>query len=285
MRFVPMKDLLLLARKKGIAYGAFEFWSVETARAAINAGSRLGLPVILQCGQTEIDMMGGFEATAAAVRIAAADTKVPIALHLDHSLSYEACNAAIDAGFSSVMIDKSAKPFEENMAETIRVVERAHPEGVTVEAELGRLVGEEGAIAVKGPEAAQTDPEEARRFAEETGIDCLAVSIGTQHGQYRFEPKLNIERLKRIQEAVRIPLVLHGGSGTPMGQVQEAIRHGINKVNICTDIVVAMGEQYTKTQAAEGFKYTTANLFTPAVEAAEKVITEKMRAFALMDLY
>ena len=285
MRFVPMKDLLLLAGKKGIAYGAFEFWSVETARAAINAGSRLGLPVILQCGQTEIDMMGGFEATAATVRIAAADTKVPIALHLDHSLSYEACNAAIDAGFSSVMIDMSARPLEENIEETVRVAERARPEGVTVEAELGRLVGEEGAIAVKGPEAAQTDPKEAERFVRETGIDCLAVSIGTQHGQYRFEPKLNIERLKKIREAVRIPLVLHGGSGTPMGQVQEAIRNGINRVNICTDIVVAMGEQYTRTQGAEDFRYTTANLFTPACEAAERVITEKMRAFALMDLY
>lgn len=285
MKFVPMKELLLLARKKGIAYGAFEFWSVETARAAIEAGSELGLPVILQCGQTEIDMMGGFQATADTVKIAAADTKVPIALHLDHSLSYEACNAAIEAGFSSVMIDMSARPFKENIKETLRVVERAHPAGVTVEAELGRLVGEEGAILVKGPEAAQTDPDEAKRFVVETGVDCLAVSIGTQHGQYRFKPNLNIERLKKIETEVSVPLVLHGGSGTPMNQVQEAIRNGINKVNICTDIVVAMGEQYTKTQAVEGFKYTTANLFNPAGEAAKRVIAEKMRAFALMDLF
>lgn len=285
MKFVPIKELLLLARKKGIAYGAFEFWSVETARAAIEAGSELGLPVILQCGQTEIDMMGGFQATADTVKIAAADTKVPIALHLDHSLSYEACNAAIEAGFSSVMIDMSARPFKENIKETLRVVERAHPAGVTVEAELGRLVGEEGEILVKGPEAAQTDPDEAKRFVEETGVDCLAVSIGTQHGQYRFKPNLNIERLKKIETEVSVPLVLHGGSGTPMNQVQEAIRNGINKVNICTDIVVAMGEQYTKTQAVEGFKYTTANLFNPAGEAAKRVIAEKMRAFALMDLF
>ena len=285
MKFVPMKELLLLARKKGIAYGAFEFWSVETARAAIEAGSELGLPVILQCGQTEIDMMGGFQATADTVKIAAADTKVPIALHLDHSLSYEACNAAIEAGFSSVMIDMSARPFKENIKETLRVVERAHPAGVTVEAELGRLVGEEGEILVKGPEAAQTDPDEAKRFVEETGVDCLAVSIGTQHGQYRFKPNLNIERLKKIETEVSVPLVLHGGSGTPMNQVQEAIRNGINKVNICTDIVVAMGEQYTKTQAVAGFKYTTANLFNPAGEAAKRVIAEKMRAFALMDLF
>jgi len=280
-----MKALLDLARKKGIAYGAFEFWSVETARAAIMAGSELGLPVILQCGQTEIDMMGGFSETVATVRIAASGASVPIALHLDHSLSYEACNKAIMAGFSSVMIDLSAKPFDENVEGTLRVVERAAPGGVTVEAELGRLVGEEGDIIVKGPEAAQTDPDEARRFVAATGVDCLAVSIGTQHGQYRFEPKLNIQRLRGIREVVSIPLVLHGGSGTPMSQVQESIRSGINKVNICTDIVLAMGKQYTETQNTSGFKVTTANLFSPANRAAFDLIREKMRAFALLDLY
>lgn len=285
MKFVPMKDLLEQARKKEISYGAFEFWSVETARAAIIAGSNLGLPVILQCGQTEIDMMGGFQETVDTVKIAATNADIPIALHLDHSLSYDACNAAIEAGFSSVMIDMSAKVFEENVEETIRVVKRAHAEGVTVEAELGRLVGEEGSIIVNDPEAAQTDPKEAKEFVQMTNVDCLAVSIGTQHGQYRFEPKLNIKRLKDIREVVSVPLVLHGGSGTPMIQVQEAIRNGINKVNICTDIVVAMGNQYIKTQKKEGFKYTTANLFNPSYEAAQRVITEKMRAFALMDLY
>ncbi|OPX44313.1 fructose-bisphosphate aldolase [Ruminiclostridium hungatei] len=284
MRFVPMKEILELGRKKGIAYGAFEFWSVETARAAILAGSKLGMPVILQCGQTEIDMMGGFEDVVSTVEIASRNASVPVALHLDHAVTYEACNAAIQAGFSSVMIDLSAKPLEENIYGTLQVVERAHPANVTVEAELGRLVGEEGAIAVKGHEAAQTDPEEARRFVEATGIDCLAVSIGTQHGQYKFEPKLNIERLKKIYELTKIPLVLHGGSGTPMWQVQESIRNGINKVNICTDIVLAMGHQYVDTQKGD-LKYTTANLFNPANEAAQKIIEEKMRAFALLDLY
>jgi len=285
MNFVPMQELLELGRRKGIAYGAFEFWSVETARAAIKAGSNLGLPVILQCGQTEIDMMGGFEETVATVVIAARGATVPIALHLDHALTYEACNAAINAGFSSVMIDLSAKPLEENIKGTIQVLERAHPAGITVEAELGRLVGEEGPLVVKGPEAAQTDPEEAKRFVEATGIDCLAVSIGTQHGQYKFEPKLNIPRLKKIHEAVKVPLVLHGGSCTPMAQVQDSIRNGINKVNICTDIVLAMGKQYVATQSMNNFKYTTANLFTPSNEAAQKTIEEKMRAFALLDKY
>lgn len=285
MKFVPMKEILNLAQKKKIAYGAFEFWSVETARAAIMAGSKLGMPVILQCGQTEIDMMGGFEDTAASVKIASRHASIPIALHLDHALTYEACNEAIMAGFSSVMIDLSAKSLDENINGTIKVVERAHPEGVTVEAEIGRLVGEEGEVKVSAPEAAQTDPDEAKIFVEETGVDCLAVSIGTQHGQYKFEPKLNIERLKKIKSLVGIPLVLHGGSGTPMNQVQESIRNGICKVNICTDIVIAMAKEYTKTPQKPDFKYTTINYFGPSNENAFNIIEEKMRAFGLTDLY
>lgn len=285
MKLVPMKELLTLAEKHGVAYGAFEFWSVETARAAIEAGSKLGLPVILQAGQTEIDMMGGFEDTVATVKIAARNATIPIALHLDHALTYDACNKAIQAGFTSVMIDLSAKSFEENIAGTIKVVERAHPAGVTVEAELGRLLGEEGDVKVTDAQSAQTDPAEAAEFVRRTGVDCLAVSIGTQHGQYTFEPKLNIERLEEIRSKVDVPLVLHGGSGTPMSQVQESIANGIRKVNICTDIVVAMGEKYIATQQQDGFKYSTINLFGPSNEAAEAVITEKMKAFALIDKY
>ena len=281
MNFVPMKEILALAEEKKVGYGGYVFWSYEVAKAAAEAASELNVPLILMCGQGEIDMMGGFEGTVETARAACKNASVPVALHLDHSLSFEACNAAINAGFSSVMIDRSALPFEENIRETKKVVERAHAAGVTVEAELGRLVGEEGAIAVKGPEAAQTDPEEARRFVEETGIDALAVSIGTQHGQYKFEPKLNIERLKKIKELVNIPLVLHGGSGTPMEQVQESIRCGIRKINICTDIVIAMGQQYIKIQKEEGFRYSTANLFLPVYEAVKHEIAGKMKAFIL----
>ena len=281
MNFVPMKEILKLAEEKNVGYGGYVFWSYEVARAAAEAASERNVPLILMCGQGEIDMMGGFEGTARTAAAACKNASVPVALHLDHSLSFEACNAAINAGFSSVMIDRSALPFEENMRETKKVVERAHAAGVTVEGELGRLAGEEGDIAVKGPEAAQTDPEEAREFVARTGIDCLAVSIGTQHGQYRFEPKLNLERLKKIKAAVDVPLVLHGGSGTPMEQVQESIRNGIRKINICTDIVIAMGQQYVRTQAEDGFRYSTANLFLPAYEAAKKEISGKMKAFLL----
>lgn len=279
--FTPISELLIEAKEKGIAYGAFEFWSLETARAAIVSGNKLEQPIILQAGQTEIDMMGGFEDTVDIVKIAAKNSKQRVSLHLDHATSFEACKQAIDAGFSSVMIDKSASPFEENVAETKKVVDYAHARGVSVEAELGRLIGEEGDIVVSGPESSQTDPKEAKEFVERTNVDCLAAVIGTQHGIYKFEPNLNLERLKEIRDVTNIPLVLHGGSGTPKDQVQDSIRLGICKVNICTDIVVAMGNEYINTQEAEDFKYSTINLFGPANEKAEEVITGKMLDFAL----
>lgn len=281
--FVPMTEALKIAEQRGIALGAFEFWSYEVAKAIVSAAEELDVPVILQCGKTEIERMGGMEQTVETAYMASKDSTVPVVLHLDHATTFEYCNEAVNAGFSSVMIDASALPFEENAALTRKVARRAKPFGVSVEGELGRLVGEEGDIVVKGPEAAQTDPDEALRYVQETGVDCLAVSIGTAHGQYTFEPKLNIDRLDRIREKVQMPIVLHGGSGTPSEQVQEAIRHGIRKVNICTDIQIAMGKAYMEVQQKEGFKYSAENLWGPAQAAAKELVKSKMKTFALMN--
>lgn len=281
--FVPMKDALKVAEERGIALGAFEFWSYEVARAIVTGAEELDVPVILQCGLTEIERMGGVENTVATAYMAAKDSSVPVVLHLDHATTFELCNECINAGFSSVMIDASALPFEENVELTRRVARRAKPFGVSVEGELGRLVGEEGDIIVKGPEAAQTDPDEALEYVNRTGIDCLAVSIGTAHGQYTFEPKLNIERLDKIRKKVNMPIVLHGGSGTPYDQIREAIRHGIRKVNICTDIQIAMGKAYMEVQNQNGFKYTAKNLWEPAEMAAKACVMDKMKTFALMN--
>lgn len=281
--FVPMTEALKVADQRGIALGAFEFWSYEVARAIIEAAEEEDVPVILQCGKTEIDRMGGMRNTVETAYMAAKDATVPVVLHLDHATTFEYCNEAVNAGFSSVMIDASALPFEENVEITRKVARRAKPFGVSVEGELGRLVGEEGDIIVKGPEAAQTDPEEALQYVKETGVDCLAVSIGTAHGQYTFEPKLNIGRLDKIREKIQMPIVLHGGSGTPLEQVQESIRHGIRKVNICTDIQIAMGKAYTQEQEKEGFKYTAENLWGPAQKAAKELVRSKIRAFALYE--
>lgn len=280
--FVPMKEALEIAEQRGIALGAFEFWSYEVARAIVQAAEELDVPVILQCGGIEIERMGGMEATVQTAYLATKNTTVPVVLHLDHATTFEYCNEAVNAGFSSVMIDASALSFEDNVEVTRKVARRAKAAGVSVEGELGRLVGEEGDIIVTGPEAAQTDPDEALKYVQLTGIDALAVSIGTAHGQYTFEPNLNIERLDNIREKVDMPIVLHGGSGTPLEQVQESIRHGIRKVNICTDIQLAMGEAYVKTQSQEGFKYSAKNLWEPAEQAAKELVKSKIKAFALL---
>lgn len=281
-RLTPMRELLQYAEERGIAIGAFEFWSFEVARAALTAADELSLPVILQCGKLEIDRMGGLDGTVEALLRAAKDVKAPVALHLDHATSEEYCRAAVDAGFSSVMFDGSALPYEENSATTWRVCEYAHSAGASCEGELGRLRGEEGAVS--SPEAAQTDPQEALRFCQETGVDAFAPSIGTAHGVYTFEPHLNISRLRQIRALLpKTPLVLHGGSGTPMDQVQETIRNGIRKVNICTEIQIAMGHAYMDVQSRPGFKYNCDALWGAGEAAARALISSKMRAFALMD--
>lgn len=280
MKFSPMKELLLQAERKGIAYGAYVVVSYDTARAAVEAGNELNIPVILIMGTDCTALLGGFESSVRVVKDAARDATVPVALHLDHSRKYEDCCAAINAGFSSVMLDGSALPLEENIALTRKVVEFAHPLGVTVEGELGRLIGEEGNLIVHSPDAAQTDPEEARYFVEKTGVDCLAVSIGTQHGAYRQAPHLNIERLKRIREVTNVPLVLHGGSGTPIDQVQEAIRNGIAKVNIATEVMTAFVQSFDAQRANNPeFKYNTV-MYAVAKDAEKNVILEKMKAFS-----
>lgn len=258
MKFAPMKEILKLAEEQQVAYGAYVTVSYETALAAIEAGSELNCPVIFITGTDCCDLMGGFEGTVETVKRAAANAQIPIALHLDHCRTYEECVAAIQAGYSSVMIDGSSLPFEENVALTKKVVDYAHTLGITVEGELGKLVGEEGDLIVKGPEAAQTDPAEAKEFVERTGVDCLAVSIGTQHGHYVAAPHLNIERLKAIKEVVDVPLVLHGGSGTPIDQVQEAIRNGIRKINVATDVLTAVADSFEELKKQPEFKYNTA---------------------------
>jgi fructose-bisphosphate aldolase class II len=278
LKFATMKEILKLAEEKQIAYGAFVTVSYDSALAAIEAGSELNVPVIFITGVDCVELMGGFEGTVETIKRASANSSVPVALHLDHSKAFEDCVQAINAGYSSVMIDGSSLPFEENVAITRKVVDFAHPLGITVEGELGKLVGEEGDLIVKGPEAAQTDPEEAKEFVARTGVDCLAVSIGTQHGHYIAAPKLNIERLKAIHSVVNVPLVLHGGSGTPTDQVQESIRNGIRKINVATDVLTAMVDEYVAVTKEPNFKYNTA-VYPKVKDAMKELIKDKMRQF------
>ncbi len=274
---VTMKEMLVEARQKGYAVGAFEFWSYDSARCIVSTADKLNMPVILQVGHYERDYMDGYvNARKIADMMSQLFPKVPIALHLDHATTYEEVKIALEAGFTSVMIDASSLSYEENVSLTKKVVELAKNYQASTEAELGTLAGVEGNI--EGVDL-QTDPLQASNFVKETGIDCLAVAIGTAHGFYTEEPKINIDRLKEIAKNVQIPLVLHGGSGTPSVKIQEAVINGVSKVNICTELISAFGKRLTETQTEQNFKYNVFQLFREGMIAGENLVEEKLRLF------
>jgi len=267
---VNMNEILVAARAGGYAVGAFEFWSIDSARAVVEAAQQAHMPVILQAGPLEIGHTG-YDSLASIARMVAADAPVEVALHLDHGDSFDMAAAAVAAGFTSVMIDASALPYEDNVELTCRVVEMASPHGVAVESELGRLAGSQEGVERGEQEAAETDPAEAARFVAATGIDALAVAIGTAHGFYKSEPHINLPRLAKIAEAVSIPLVLHGGSGIAPGKVRQAVALGIAKINICTEFIAAF---------AGALRAVVPSLFGKARDAAKQLALNKIMLFA-----
>jgi len=277
MAFNSINEMMIKARKEGYAIGAFTIWSLETAQAVLTAAKNKGTDVILLSGGNEEAFAGSFAAVAKMAEIAHQQIGGNAALHLDHATRYEDVCRAIDAGFSSVMIDASALPFDDNVALTRKVVEKAHAYGISVEAELGRLVGSEGK-AVSADEL-YTVPAEAENFVELTGIDALAVSIGTAHGFYKLPPKLNIQRLKEIAARVSIPLVLHGGSGTPEDMVRAAISNGIAKVNICTEFIAVMAKRSAAVQQEAGFTYNVPNYYGKIRDAGIELVEQKIELF------
>ena len=214
---------------------------------------------------------------AALGKTAARLAQVPVALHLDHCTRFETIVQAIQCGFTSVMIDASKMPFGENLALIRDVTRVAHAAGVSVEAELGRVGGKEDRIVTQKAEETMTDPEEAARFVAETGIDCLAVAIGTAHGLYKGVPQLNLELLQKLQARIDVPLVLHGGSDLPDETVRETIRLGIRKLNIWTDMAVAQITSLRETLAANPDLHDPRKLFTPAMQAITEVVKHKIR--------
>ncbi|MDR0744484.1 MAG: class II fructose-bisphosphate aldolase, partial [Holosporales bacterium] len=260
---VSVKELLDQALKEKKAIGAFNFSNMEILQAIVIAANEFNSPVILQVTESAINYMG-MEYVTAMVSAACSQSKVALALHLDHGGNFEICKRCIDYGFSSVMIDKSSLAIEENIAQTKEVVAYARGFGVSVEAELGTLAGIEDNVKVELRDAYYTDPETALKFAEATGVDSLAVSIGTSHGPNKgvfASPKLDIDRLKKIKEKVKnSPLVLHGASsvysqevelankygasiknafGITDEDIRSSIENGIAKINVDTDIRIA----------------------------------------------
>lgn len=231
MALAKMKDLLRRAEEKNIGCGAFSVGNMEMVRGAIRAAEELDTPIILQIAEVRLKnsplhLMGPMMVQAAK------EAKVDVAVHLDHGLTFETVDKALELGFTSVMLDASTLPFEENIARVKAVVEKARKYGATVEAELGLVGGSEDGSCDHGIRC--TDPDDAVVYARETGIDALAVAIGNAHGNYPVAPTLAFDVLEKIHEKVDIPLVLHGGSGITDKDFQRAISLGIRKVNIAT---------------------------------------------------
>ena len=237
MALVRMDEMLVAARAKGLAIGAFECWNSASVRAIAEASAECRMPVVFQATHLEYGVMGGADALYTIVDFYVKKTGITAALHLDHGTTLEQINDCAAAGFTSVMMDASRLSLAENIALSKKAADLAHAHNLSIEAELGHVGGCEGGLSDGGDsEDGLTDPEDAARFVSETGADCLAVGIGTVHGDYKKEPKLDLDRLSRIAECVSVPLVLHGGSGTPDHLLLQAIDRGISKINICTDI-------------------------------------------------
>ena len=235
---VTADTLLLDAQKNGYAVGAFNIENMEMAQAVVEAVSSLGAPAILQTTPSTV-RYGGAQLLGAIMRTAAETAKSPIAVHLDHGDGFGMAMQALRAGYTSIMIDGSQLDFEANIALSARVVEAAKPNGVPVEAELGKVGGKEDDTE---SENAYTDPAEAAEFVKRTGVDSLAIGIGTAHGIYKGEPKLDLDRLSEIRAAVDIPLVLHGASGISEAMLTECIHRGISKINFATELRVAYSD-------------------------------------------
>lgn len=236
MSFVTSEKMLLDAQKGGYAVGAFNVENMEMVMAVIAAAEELRAPLMLQTTPSTVKY-AGLDLYLANVKTAAERASVPVCMHLDHGDSFDLAMRALRTGYSSIMIDGSHSVFEENIAVTKAVVDACRPSGIPVEAELGKVGGKEDDL--DGGNGGYTDPQEAKEFAERTGISSLAVAIGTAHGVYKGEPKLDLDRLAEIRKVVSVPLVLHGASGLSEEAVVESIRRGICKVNFATELRIA----------------------------------------------
>ena len=243
MPLVDMRDMLNHAYRNGYAVGGFDLVSLDFLEAILQAAETCRSPVIVSLAESHFEYYD-FELAMAAVEKAARRAGVPVAIHLDHGASYESAVRAINLGCNGVMVDASQDTFPDNVAHTKRVVDMAHACGIAVEGELGYVAGVEGEDAEKHPGAVvYTSVEEAKAYVARTGVDCLAVSIGTVHGRLSGRPKLDIERLKRINEAVKTPLVIHGGTGLSDEQFRKLIQHGVAKINYYTALADVAGNR------------------------------------------
>lgn len=300
MALVTTTEMFKKALNSDYAVGAFNVNNMEIIQGIVDAAIEENAPLILQVSAGARKYARSIYLTKL-VEAAVEDTGLDIALHLDHGEDFDICEKFVDDGFTSVMIDGSKHPFEENIAMTKQVVEYAHDHGVVVEAELGRLAGVEDNVSVDERSATFTDPQEAKEFVERTGVDSLAVAVGTSHGAYKFKgtPYLDFDRLEEIHQLIPdIPLVLHGAStvipefvdkcnkyggnipgaqGVPEDMIQEAVKHGVCKVNIDTDIRLAMTAEVRKFLVENPEVFDPRKYLGPARDAVKVMVSHKIR--------
>ena len=272
------KSILDAAKEGNYAVGAFNINNMEFVKAIIAGAEELQAPIILQTSEGAIKY-AGIDYLSAMVRTAAAKASVPIALHLDHGTTYETIISCIRNGWTSVMIDGSHFPLKDNIAATGEIVKIAHACGVSVEAELGRLSGVEDNISVDDKDAIYTNPDEAVTFVKETGVDSLAIAIGTAHGQYKAEPKLDFDRLSTIKSMIPVPIVLHGASGVSEEDIKTAVSRGVNKINIDTDLRLAYTKGLRDVIVNQPDVFDPRKLGKPAMENITEVVKSKITLF------
>ena len=271
-----MKELLTVAQKNKFAVPAFNIGSHEILKAVVETAEETNSPVILEIHPEELSYLG--KEFVETVKMCAYNAKVPMVIHLDHGGNYSDVMKAINCGFTSVMIDGSTLPYEENIAQTKKVVEAAHILNISVEAELG-TIGTTGLSFEGGAsEVIYTNPQQAFDFVEKTGIDTLAVAIGTAHGLYPkdFKPELKLDILEEIRNAVNIPLVLHGGSGNPDEEVEKSVGLGICKVNISSDVKSVFFHEARRILSENPNMYEPNAVYPSCIEKAKEVIKYKL---------
>ena len=273
--------MLEKGKAEGYAVGQFNLNNLEFTQAILQAAQEEQSPVILGVSEGAARYMGGFKTIVTIVEALMEEYKVtvPVAIHLDHGSSFEKCMQAINAGFTSVMIDGSHYPLDENIALTTKVVEAAHAVGVSVEAELGRIGGQEDDLIVDDAEAAYAIPEECERLINETGVDCFAPALGSVHGPYKGEPNLGFDRMETISKMTGVPLVLHGGTGIPTADVKKAIKFGHAKINVNTESQLSSAKAVRSVLEEKPDLYDPRKYMGPARDAIKETVIGKMREF------
>ncbi|MFW0862183.1 MAG: class II fructose-bisphosphate aldolase [Candidatus Komeilibacteria bacterium] len=276
---VHIKEIVKKAREGKYGIGAFNVANLETTLGIARAAVKAKAPVIIQVSEKTIEYAGLKPITHIVQTIAKNEASgVPVALHLDHGHSFKSVSECINAGFSSIHIDASDLPFDENVKITKESVDYAHKHGVWAQGELGRIFGKEGLTDahLENMEEFLTDPQQAVEFVKKTGVDTLAISVGTYHGRFKGKEKIYFDRLDEIRKAVDVPLVLHGASGIPDDELSRAIEHGVSIVNIDTSLRVAFTDKLKETVKEESDYVDPRKILQPSIDAVSEVVVRKI---------